>query len=70
MKILITINIEESESGYQGWLEFHDTKIYFENPTKVEMLKSAKEQIEDYLKHEGKHLKIDSKNIMYMFKFI
>lgn len=66
----IIINIEKSESGYQGWLEFHGAKIYFENPTKAEMFKSAKEQVEDYLKHEGQYLKLDIKDVKFFFKFV
>jgi hypothetical protein len=66
----ITINIEKSDFGYQGWLEYQDTKIYFENESKKEMINSAKEQVEDYLKHEGKHLNLNIKDIQFYYKFI
>ena len=38
--------------------------------TKLEMLNQAKELLNDYLEHEGKDLKITSRDLYYTFKFI
>ena len=66
----ITINIEGTNKGYQGWLKFNDSLFTFMCDTKLEMINQAKELIEDYLKHKGKDLKITPRDLYYTFKFI
>jgi hypothetical protein len=66
----ITINIEGTNGDYQGWLKFNDSLFTFMCDTKAEMLNQAKQSLKAYLEHEGKDLKIASKDLYYTFKFI